>query len=157
MPNIALNIENVLPFFKGKKPFNLQKEISRIHERMEQEKGPGSDFLGWRRLPSQMSRHHLKKINEIAKFVQDQADVFICIGIGGSYLGAKAAVEFVNHSFFNQLSAREKKAPKIYFAGQNISSDYLADLIDILKGKRICLNVISKSGTTTEPAIAFML
>lgn len=124
---------------------------------MEQEKGPGSDFLGWRRLPSQMSRHHLNKINEIAKFVQDQADVFISIGIGGSYLGAKAAVEFVNHSFFNQLSARENKVPKMYFAGQNISSDYLADLIDILKGKRICLNVISKSGTTTEPAIAFRL
>ena len=157
MQKITLNIENVLPFLKARKPFNLQKEISRIHERMEQEKEPGSEFLGWRRLPSQMSRHHLKKINETAKFVQDQTDVFISIGIGGSYLGAKAAVEFVNHSFFNQLSAKGKKAPEIYFAGQNISSDYLADLIDILKGKRICLNVISKSGTTTEPAIAFRL
>ena len=157
MPKITLNIGNVLPFLNGVKPSSLQEEISRINKRMEQGKVSGSDFLGWRHLPSQMSGEILKDINRTAKHIKEQSDVFICIGIGGSYLGAKAAIEFVNHSFFNQLPGKKKKTLAIYFAGQNISSDYIADLIDIIKDKRICLNVISKSGTTTEPAIAFRL
>ena len=157
MSNINLNIDNITPFLPKGEIFNLQPQISKIHEDMEKGKGEGSDFIGWLHLPSNTSKDLIKKINHTAEYIRDNAEVFICIGIGGSYLGAKAAIEFVNHTFYNQLPQTKRKTPEIYFAGQNISSDYLSDLLDIIENKDICINVISKSGTTLEPAIAFRI
>ncbi|MBI5893319.1 MAG: glucose-6-phosphate isomerase [Deltaproteobacteria bacterium] len=157
MPNINLTIDNIIPFLPKGEIFNLQPQVSKIHEQMAKGEGAESDFIGWLHLPSNTSKNLIKKINDTARYVKENADVFICIGIGGSYLGAKAAIEFVNHTFYNQLLQTKRKTPEIYFAGQNISSDYLSDLLDIIENKDICINVISKSGTTTEPAIAFRI
>lgn len=157
MSNINLNIDNITPVLSKDEIFGIQPQVSKIHEQMEKGEGAGSDFIGWLHLPSNTSKDLIKRINDTAKYVKENADVFVCIGIGGSYLGAKAAIEFVNHTFYNQLPQTKRKTPEIYFAGQNISSDYLSDLLDIIKDKDICVNVISKSGTTTEPAIAFRI
>lgn len=157
MKALKLDTENLAPHVSDDEIVSLQDEVSKIHDAMEGGTSKGSDFLGWLHLPTSITDKVIREINETARNVSDMSDAFISIGIGGSYLGAKAAVEFVNHSFANLLSRKERKSPKIFFAGQNISSDYLADLFDIMEEKEICLNVISKSGTTTEPAIAFRL
>lgn len=157
MKGITLDTENLEPHVSGEEIACFQGEVLKIHEAMEAGKSKGSDFLGWLHLPTSITDKVIKEINETARNVNDMTDDFISIGIGGSYLGAKAAVEFANHSFSNLLPRKERNSPKIYFAGQNISSDYLADLFDVIEEKDICLNVISKSGTTTEPAIAFRL
>ncbi len=119
--------------------------------------GAGNDFLGWIDLPVDYDKEEFARIKEAAKKIQSDSDVLIVIGIGGSYLGARATVEFLSHSFYNVLSKEERKTPEIYFAGNSISSTYLADLMEVIKGKDFSVNVISKSGTTTEPAIAFRI
>lgn len=157
MSKIRLNIDNVKSFILEKDIENIQADITRIHEQIVKKEGIGSEYLGWLNIPSTIPATLLDQINNTAKYVKENADVFISIGIGGSYLGAKAAIEFVNHTFHNQLLAEKRNGVEIYFAGHNISADYLADLIDIIQDKRVCINVISKSGTTTEPAIAFRI
>ncbi|MGR3220001.1 MAG: glucose-6-phosphate isomerase [Candidatus Anammoxibacter sp.] len=157
MSKLTIDIENTKPFICDKDLEGIQKEISEIHAKIEKGECAGNDYLGWMRIPSTFPDELINKINDIAQFVNDNADVFISIGIGGSYLGAKAAVEFANHSFLNKLSHDKRKGAEVYFAGQNISSDYLADLIDIVRDKRVCINVISKSGTTMEPAVTFRI
>ncbi len=117
--------------------------------------GAGNDFLGWIDLPVDYDKEEFARIKEAAKKIQSDSDVLLVIGIGGSYLGARAAIEFLSHSFYNILSKDERKTPEIYFVGNSISSKYIKDLQDILKGKDFSINIISKSGTTTEPAIAF--
>lgn len=155
MSAITLDLENIKPFLSDEEIESTQNDITRIHKQLESGETPGSDFLGWLHLPGVISDKFIDEINGTARKLRDNCDAFISIGIGGSYLGAKAAVEFINHSFHNQLSAQNRNGPELFFAGQNISSDYLADLLDIIEKKEVCLNVISKSGTTTEPAIAF--
>ena len=155
MTTIRIESDNLKPFISDEEINALQPEITRIHDQMERGEGAGSDFLGWYRLSSKTPEELIDRIEESAGHIREDADCLIVIGIGGSYLGARAAIEFVNHTFHNQLDGEKRKGPAIYFAGQNISSDYLADLIDITEKRRVCLNVISKSGTTTEPAIAF--
>ncbi|MFQ5329259.1 MAG: glucose-6-phosphate isomerase [Thermodesulfobacteriota bacterium] len=155
MTTIRIASDNLKPFLSDEEVENLQPEITRIHDQMERGEGAGSDFLGWRNLPSNTPEELIERIEDSAATIREDADCLIVIGIGGSYLGARAAIEFVNHTFQNQLDGEKRKGPEIYFAGQNISSDYLSDLIDITEKRRVCLNVISKSGTTTEPAIAF--
>ncbi len=117
--------------------------------------GAGNDFLGWIDLPVNYDKEEFARIKAAAKKISEDSDVLLVIGIGGSYLGARAANEFLNHSFYNNLSKEDRKTPEIYYVGNSISSTYLKDLIDLLKGKDFSINVISKSGTTTEPAIAF--
>jgi glucose-6-phosphate isomerase len=117
--------------------------------------GAGNDFLGWIDLPEDYDKEEFARIKEAAKKIQSDSEVLIVIGIGGSYLGARAAIEFLQHSFYNVLSKEDRKTPEIYFAGNSISSTYLADLMEVIKGKDFSVNIISKSGTTTEPAIAF--
>ena len=129
----------------------LQGKVDSLHESLEKGQGEGSDYLGWLHLPSQTTA--LESIQICADQIKEQCEAFIIIGIGGSYLGAQAAVTFSRNFFHNQLATG--KSPRIYFAGQNISSDYLADLLEAVADKEVCINVISKSGTTTEPAIAF--
>lgn len=115
--------------------------------------GSGNDFLGWLNLPVDYDRDEFARIKQAAKKIQQTCDVLIVIGIGGSYLGARAAIEFVNGQFYNQV--RPEGIPEVYFAGNNISSSYLNDILKMIGDRDFCINVISKSGTTTEPAIAF--
>ena len=115
-------------------------------------KGAGSDYIGWVNLPQNYDKDEFTRIKIAAEKIKKTADVLIVIGIGGSYLGARAAIEFIKSPLYNNL---KKDTPDIYFAGNNISSTALTELLAICDGKDICVNVISKSGTTTEPAIAF--
>ncbi len=122
---------------------------------LESCKGAGNDFLGWLDLPENYDREEFARIKQAAEKIRRTADVLIVIGIGGSYLGARAAIEFVNGQMYNQI--RPEGTPEVYFAGNNISSSYLNDLVKIVGDRDFCINVISKSGTTTEPAIAFRI
>ncbi len=115
--------------------------------------GAGNDFLGWLDLPTEYDREEFTNIKAAAEKIKKDSEILIVIGIGGSYLGAKAVMEFMNHSFYNNLE--DNNLPQIFFAGHNISSTYLSDLTDMIGDKDFSINVISKSGTTTEPAIAF--
>ena len=119
--------------------------------------GAGNDFLGWLDLPVDYDKEEFARIQKAAKKIQEDSEVLIVIGIGGSYLGARAAIEFLRHSFYNNVSKEIRKTPEIYFAGNSISGRYLKGQIDVLGDRDFSINVISKSGTTTEPAIAFRI
>lgn len=125
------------------------------HELLHSKKGQGSNYLGWLDYPKNYNREEFKRIKATAEKIQEDSDVFIVIGIGGSYLGARACIEALNHNFYNNLSGNKRKRPEIYYVGNNISSNYIVDLLDVIEDKDISINVISKSGTTLEPAIAF--
>jgi glucose-6-phosphate isomerase len=118
---------------------------------LEKRTGPGSDFLGWLDLPKTIGADVVETVCKTADALRSETDVLICIGIGGSYLGAKAAIEFVSPSF------EDLRKPRVLFAGHNINSDYITDMLELVKDKRVAVNVISKSGTTTEPGIAFRI
>ena len=117
--------------------------------------GAGNDFLGWVDLPVNYDKEEFARIKAAAKKIQEDSEVLIVIGIGGSYLGARAAIEFLRHGFYNNVSKEIRKTPEIYFAGNSISGSYLQGLIDVVGDRDFSVNIISKSGTTTEPAIAF--
>ncbi len=117
--------------------------------------GAGNDFLGWIDLPVDYDKEEFARIKEAAKKIQSDSEVLLVIGIGGSYLGARAAVEFLRHSFYNMVDKSIRKTPEIYFVGNSISSTYIRHLIDVIGDRDFSVNMISKSGTTTEPAIAF--
>ena len=129
----------------------IREEIKEAHDMLEKGTGPGSSFLGWLHLPSTTSKDYLKEIKNIAKDVRGSCDVFIVVGIGGSYLGSRAAMDFFG------ANNRDGSTPEILFAGNSIDPDYLSNLISNIKDKEICINVISKSGTTIEPASAFRI
>lgn len=133
----------------------ITPQVKLAHELLKNKTGAGSDFLGWINLPNDYDKEEYSRLKKTAEKIRNDADVLIVIGIGGSYLGAKACIESLNTSFFNLLSRDERKSPQIFFAGNSISSTYLSELIDFVKDKSIYVNVISKSGTTTEPALAF--
>lgn len=133
----------------------FEKMIEVAHGMLHEKTGLGSDFLGWVDLPEAYDKDEFARIKAAAKTIQDKADVLVVIGIGGSYLGAKAAIEGLSNSFYNLQANEDRKGPQILFAGHNISGTYLSQLVKYLENKEVCVNVISKSGTTTEPAIAF--
>jgi glucose-6-phosphate isomerase len=152
---IGLNIEKTFDFVSRSavQAYDAQAKIAR--EALENGTGKGSDFLGWVHLPSSVTAEHLKQLNETAQILRDNCEVVVVAGIGGSYLGARAAIEALSNSF---VWLQEKKtAPTIIYAGHNISEDYLFELTEYLKGKKFGLINISKSGTTTETALAFRL
>lgn len=136
---------------------NLAPAVKLAHEQLRNGTGAGSDFLGWINLPTDYDKEEFARIQRAAAKIRSDSDVLVVIGIGGSYLGARAAIEMLQHSFYNVLSKEQRKSPQIFFAGNNISSTYLAHLLQVLEGKDWSINVISKSGTTTEPAIAFRI
>ncbi len=117
--------------------------------------GAGNDYLGWIDLPVDYDKEEFARIKKAAEKIKSDSDVLVVIGIGGSYLGARAAIEFLGHNFFNSVSKDLRKAPEIYFVGNSISSNYLSGLVDVIGDRDFSVNIISKSGTTTEPAIAF--
>ncbi|MBR5336904.1 MAG: glucose-6-phosphate isomerase [Lachnospiraceae bacterium] len=117
--------------------------------------GAGSDFLGWIDLPVDYDKEEFARIKKAAEKIKNDSDVLVVIGIGGSYLGARAAIEYLRHNFYNNISKEMRGTPEIYYAGNNISSSYLQGIIDVIGDRDFSVNVISKSGTTTEPAIAF--
>ncbi len=120
-------------------------------------KGPGNDFLGWIDLPENYDKDEFERIQAAARKIRSDSDVLVVIGIGGSYLGARAANEFLGNNFYNVLSKEDRKGPQIFYCGNNLSSSYLTDLIGVIGDRDFSINVISKSGTTTEPAVAFRI
>ena len=130
----------------------MENHISAAHKMINDKTGLGNDFLGWVNLPVDYDKEEFARIKKAAEKIKNDTDILIVIGIGGSYLGARAAIEFLKGTYYNQL---RENTPEIYFAGNSISGAYLDDLIKMCKGKRVSVNIISKSGTTTEPAVAF--
>ena len=130
----------------------IKSQVLAAHKMVEEKSGLGNDFLGWVDLPKNYDKQEFARINAAAEKIRNDSDILIVIGIGGSYLGARAAIEFLHSQFYNNL---KKDAPEIYFAGNSISGSYLNNLLQLCEGKRVSVNIISKSGTTTEPAIAF--
>ena len=155
MKKINFNYNKALDFFAKEEVDVLQPYVDVAHDMLHNKTGLGNDFLGWVDLPNNYDKEEFARIKKAAEKIKSDSDVLVVIGIGGSYLGARAAIECLGHSFRNNLNKKKKKTPEIYFAGNNISSTYLIDLLDVIKDKDVSLNVISKSGTTTEPAIAF--
>ena len=157
MANLTFDYSKALPFVKQYEIDNLAKYVADAHEMLHNKTGAGNDYLGWVNLPAEYDKEEFARIKKAAEKIRSDSDVLVVIGIGGSYLGARAAVEMLQHSFYNALDKDKRKGPAIFFAGNNISSTYLADLLETVEGKDISVNVISKSGTTTEPAIAFRI
>lgn len=155
MENLKLDLRKASSFIEEKDIISYQERISRAHDMLHCKTGPGSDYLGWLELPVKYDKDEFSRIESAAAKIKSDSDALVVIGIGGSYLGARAAVEALNHTFLNSKGGIAGKAAQVFFAGHNISSAYLSDLFDILENKEISINVISKSGTTTEPAIAF--
>ena len=136
---------------------NIKPAVKAAHDTLHNKSGAGSDYLGWIDLPVNYDKDEFERIKVAAEKIKNNSEILIVIGIGGSYLGAKAGLSMLTHTFVNDLDAKDRKAPKIYFAGNSISSTYLMDLVELVKDKDFSVNVISKSGTTTEPAIAFRI
>mgnify|MGYP001788103360 CR=1 FL=1 len=133
----------------------LEPMVKEAHKLLHEKTGAGNEFLGWVDLPVDYDKEEFGRVHKAAEKIKSDSDVLIVIGIGGSYLGAKAAIEMLSHSFYNVLPKGKRKTPEIYFLGQNISGDYMNDLLEVIEGKDVSVNIISKSGTTTEPAVAF--
>ncbi|MGX7059320.1 glucose-6-phosphate isomerase [Vagococcus humatus] len=156
MTHIQFDYSKVVGTFIGEQELGfMQSQVSAAHELLREGKGAGSDYLGWVDLPENYDKEEFSRIQAAAKKIQSDSEVLVVIGIGGSYLGAKAALDFLNHTFYNVLPQDQRQVPQIFFAGNSISSSYLADLIEVIGERDFSVNVISKSGTTTEPAIAF--
>lgn len=152
---VTFDYSMTAPFVKDHEVEQMKKAVLDAKEILVGKSGAGNDFLGWIDLPVNYDKEEFARIKKAAAKIQSDSDVLIVIGIGGSYLGARAAIEFLSHSFYNLISKEQRKTPEIYFVGNSISSTYLKHLIDVIGDRDFSLNMISKSGTTTEPAIAF--
>ena len=142
-------------FFNEDELKQIKPYVELANEVLTSKTGAGNDFLGWVDLPETYDKDEFARIKKAAEKIKNDSEILVVIGIGGSYLGAKAAIEFLSHSFYNNLPKDKRKTPEIYFAGTNMSGVYLQHLIDVVGDRDFSVNVISKSGTTTEPAIAF--
>jgi len=155
MENLKLNIEKVFDFVSKENIEKYKEEIINHISVLHNKTGPGNKFLGWLNLPSSIKSDEIKKIEETAEFLRNKIEVLVVIGIGGSYLGARAVIEALSHNFVHLI--KKPANPLILYAGQNINEDYLFEILQILDEKSYAIIVISKSGTTTEPAVAFRL
>ncbi|SFB28155.1 glucose-6-phosphate isomerase [Cohnella sp. OV330] len=155
--SISLDYSKALQFIGQHEIDYLAPAVKLAHEQLHNGTGTGSDYLGWINLPFDYDKEEFARIQTAAKQIQSDSEALVVIGIGGSYLGARAAIEMLSHSFYNTLTKEQRKTPQIFFAGNNISSTYVTHLLQALEGKDWSINVISKSGTTTEPAIAFRI
>ena len=150
---IKLNLKN--SSINDKMISHYAEDVERIHNEMNKKSGDEKEFLGWLNLPTDYDKEEFARIKKAAEKIKKDSDVLVVIGIGGSYLGARAVIEGLSHSFYNSMPDSKRKTPQIVYAGCNLSPVYLNDLLDFVADKDISINVISKSGTTTEPAIAF--
>ncbi|EUJ32398.1 glucose-6-phosphate isomerase [Listeria floridensis FSL S10-1187] len=157
MTHINFDYSKALRFFDQHELDYLEPAVKVAHEMLHNGTGAGSDYLGWVNLPSDYDKEEFDRILKASKKIQSDSEVLIVIGIGGSYLGARAAIETLNHSFYNVMDQKDRKTPQVFFAGNSISSSYLHDLMEVVGDRDFSVNVISKSGTTTEPAIAFRI
>lgn len=154
---VSFDYSKALTFVGQHEVDYLAGAVKNAHDQLRGGTGAGSDYLGWIDLPVNYDKEEFARIKQAAAKIQSDSDVLVVIGIGGSYLGARAAIEMLSHSFYNMLPDGKRKTPQIFFAGNNISSTYVTHLLQLLEGRNWSINVISKSGTTTEPAIAFRI
>ena len=152
---VTFDYSKATSFIKEHEIANMKKLVLDAKEELVNKTGAGNDFLGWIDLPVNYDKEEFARIKKSAEKIKSDSDVLLVIGIGGSYLGARAAIEFLGHNFFNMVSKEIRKAPEIYFVGNNLSSTYIQGLIDVIGDRDFSINMISKSGTTTEPAVAF--
>ena len=152
---VTFDYSKAASFVRAEELENMKSAVMCAKDVLVNRTGAGNDFLGWIDLPVDYDKEEFARIKKAAEKIQSDSDVLLVVGIGGSYLGARAAIEFLNHSFYNVLPKGKRKTPEIYFVGNSTSSKYIKDLQDVLEGKDFSVNIISKSGTTTEPAIAF--
>ena len=153
MAEIKLNLKN--SGITQKSIMEYKAQIENIHKDLHRRANDENDFVGWLELPTNYDKEEFKRIKKAAKKIKKESDILVVIGIGGSYLGARAVIESLTSSFYNMLPDKQRKYPQILYAGNNLSSNYLNELIEYIGDKDFSVNVISKSGTTTEPAIAF--
>ncbi len=152
---VTFDYSKASKFISEKEISMMKKQTLDAKELLVSRTGAGNDFLGWIDLPVNYDKDEFKRIKEAAAKIQSDSEVLLVIGIGGSYLGARAAIEFLRHSFYNVIDKSVRKTPEIYFVGNSISSTYIKHLMDVVGDRDLSINMISKSGTTTEPAIAF--
>ena len=157
MSHVSFTYDKALKFFDQHEVDYLSPFVESAHHMLHEKTGPGNDFLGWIDLPENYDKEEYARIKKSAEKIKNDSDILLVIGIGGSYLGARAALEMLNHSFQNLLTKEERKVPQVIFVGHHLSSTYMSELLELLKGKDFSINVISKSGTTTEPAVAFRI
>lgn len=157
MKSISLDIKGVMPYVSKEEQEILEDQVYEAHDMLENKTGMGRNMLGWLSLPENRDEEEIERIKIAAEKIKKQADVFIVVGIGGSYLGAKAIIDLLSSSFSNLESLSDRKHPQIIFAGNNMSAKYMKDLIEYIKDKDVAINVISKSGTTLEPAMSFRI
>lgn len=155
MHGLSVDFSNVKKFVSDEELMHNVYKLNGAHNRLEQRNGLGSEMLGWMDLPVERDENEIARIKECADRIKKQADVFVIIGVGGSYLGAKAIIDLFSNTFSNMIPQSERKFPEIIFAGNNLSGKYLRNLIEYIEDKDVAVNVISKSGKTLEPAVAF--
>ena len=154
---LTFDLSKTAPMLEEHEIMYMSEYVKTAHDMLHNKTGAGNDFLGWVDLPVNYDKAEFERIKKAAEKIKSDSDVLIVIGIGGSYLGARAAIEMLTSNFHNALDSDKRNVPKIFYVGNNISSTYMCDLLEAIEGKDISVNVISKSGTTTEPAIAFRI
>ena len=154
---VAFDYSKAAGFIREHEMQSFQQIADAAKEVLVSRSGQGNDYLGWIDLPVDYDKEEFARIKKAAEKICSDSEVLVVIGIGGSYLGARAAIEFLRHGFYNNIRKEQRKTPEIYFAGNSISSSYLQGLIDVVGDRDFSVNIISKSGTTTEPAIAFRI
>ena len=152
---VTFDYSKTAPFIREDEVTLMKGIVENAKDLLLSRQGAGNDFLGWIDLPVAYDKEEFARIKEASDKIRSDSDVLLVIGIGGSYLGARAANEFLNHDFYNMISKEQRKAPEIYYCGNNLSSSYIKGLIDVIGDRDFSINMISKSGTTTEPAVAF--
>src|SRR3712207_1086456 len=157
MKSISFDWKISTQFISEEEMENIKTQITLASNILENGTGAGNEFLGWLSLPTEYDKEEFVRIQQAAEKVKQQSEVFVVIGIGGSYLGARAVIECLSHTFYNNLAKKTDKIPEIYFVGHNISGRYIKHLLEVIGERDFSVNVISKSGTTTEPAIAFRI
>ena len=155
MDTLYFCYKNAQKFIGDHEVESIKHAVLDAAKRLKEKTGDGKDFLGWIDLPVNYDKEEFARIKKAAEKIRNDSDILFVIGIGGSYLGARAAIDFVKHSFYNDLPKEKRKAPQIYYVGNSMSGAYIEELIDLIGDKDFSVNVISKSGTTTEAAVAF--
>ena len=155
MSKVTFDYSKTAKFINAEEVQSMSRIVGAAKQQLTEKDGLGNDFLGWIDLPVDYDKEEFARIKKAAKKIQEDSEVLLVIGIGGSYLGARAAIEFLRHGFYNNVSKEVRKTPEIYYVGNSISSTYIQGLVDVIGDRDFSVNMISKSGTTTEPAIAF--